>query len=930
MRKTTIAIILLIILAAIATAPPPTTHNVKGTIYAIGSGQQPNGIPVKLNQTVLIQIYNTTTNGPGANPGAYSIAINGTDGDNINVTTWNSTHFVHNTGSLRTGTTTIDVILNYTRSETNLTLINMTDNRIYNFSRTFNFTINVTMIGSSGTGCNATLTINSTAIIFTAAQNETRHLGDITLGSFLTSTWNLTANQTGSANLTVNSTCKFDTINLDGANVKSVINITVFESPGDSLPPGPHNVIGTVFTNTSNQVANGIPVKINNTISNTTAFTYTNGPGINTGAYATTINGRTGDFIIVYAYNSTYFGFNSSTLQAATTKVNVILNITRSETNVTLKLTNNSIVNTSNPFAFLANITMIGSKGVNCNATIRLNSTTLNLSGGDFTHNIGNITFGDYSIVSWTLTPLDNGTSNITVNASCESDSVNFEGLNIKSVYNITIFVKPNITLISPVNNTWLSNINNTFSFNLTNIVTLQNCSIYLNNTLNQTKTDIALNNTNFTINGTADGDYTWFVDCYSTLNERGISPTQMFSVDSTSPQVTLIAPQNNTARTDNNLNFTYSVTDHNDVTNCTLVLNDQVYLINYSVEKNKVQNFSLYLKSARYEWYINCSDNLSNIGQSELRLINISDPDLNINSSAINLSIQMPIEGQILMLNATIKNVGPENATNVTVSIYENYGEGIQLGQNSTINISAFSEITLVTNWTVKLGTFNFTWVIDPPIITNGSINESNETNNIGNKTVIVSSYTTYYGQAILDIILASQGGEFMKKWLNKTNSTGNIYAASTSTNNGITWSNLTAIGLKTDGNRSLNDWYDIDLLLNITNATDSVNRTFTTRSSPKNITSFNVFSTTIQNVSITNSTTNSNFTTGILWDLQDSTNDEFDTADQEDIVFVTAINSQKTGGYGVYDYEFKVPATLRSYRNSSLSSLQFYIELT
>ena len=76
------------------------------------------------------------------------------------------------------------------------------------------------------------------------------------------------------------------------------------------------------------------------------------------------------------------------------------------------------------------------------------------------------------------------------------------------------------------------------------------------------------------------------------------------------------------------------------------------------------------------------------------------------------------------------------------------------------------------------------------------------------------------------------------------------------------------------------------------------------------------------------TNSTT---FVTGILWDSSDDTNNnyQFDNTSKEDIVFVTRVNQSKTGMYGTYDYELRVPANLKNYKGPDTQTVVFYTEI-
>ena len=104
-------------------------------------------------------------------------------------------------------------------------------------------------------------------------------------------------------------------------------------------------------------------------------------------------------------------------------------------------------------------------------------------------------------------------------------------------------------------------------------------------------------------------------------------------------------------------------------------------------------------------------------------------------------------------------------------------------------------------------------------------------------------------------------------------------------------------------------------------------MNDTFTANGDSRAITNLTVFKNEIQNVSVANSTNNSNFVTGILWDMSDENIGEYNGS--QDLVFVTRINPAKQGAYGVYDYEIKIPSELKKYKKTDINTVIFYVEL-
>ena len=303
---------------------------------------------------------------------------------------------------------------------------------------------------------------------------------------------------------------------------------------------------------------------------------------------------------------------------------------------------------------------------------------------------------------------------------------------------------------------------------------------------------------------------------------------------------------------------------------------------------------------------------------------------DLTISSLDIIFSNQNPIENEQITINATIYNMGSENITNgFIVQFFDddpNNG-GIQIGNNLTINgLNASNNKTVSVNWNATQGTHNMYVVADGPFDTNGSINEINESNNKANNTIFIPAYSIYYGNIRADIVLGSSSNHSILMWFNETRLSGNIFFIDS--DSAITWTNLTPLGINITGKNATMDFEEIDSTLNITGFTDSINNSFTYNGYGKNFDSFFVYSANITNVPIINSTNTSNFITGILWDSSDINNGEYNGT--QDVVFITKINSNAEGKYGIYDYESRVPANLMRYVvPNNQNSVTLYTEL-
>jgi hypothetical protein len=211
---------------------PPAPHNVEGRVFnnASNSGVQ-NGLPVTINNTVNRDFVLTYTDAPDVPElkGIYSASINGTDGDLVVVTSWNSTHYGRNSSTLAATTTTINVALNTTRqSEANVTILELLNNSVKNKTLIFNLTANVSILGNDGIGCNATINFSNPQIInISSGENITHSLGDINMGSFKLTNWSVQGLNEGASNITVRAFCSSDGTKLENYDIISIFNVTI-------------------------------------------------------------------------------------------------------------------------------------------------------------------------------------------------------------------------------------------------------------------------------------------------------------------------------------------------------------------------------------------------------------------------------------------------------------------------------------------------------------------------------------------------------------------------------------------------------------------------------------------------------------------------------------------------------------------------------
>ncbi len=219
---------ILLTLCSTLVIAPPVPRNVKGYILYSGGGQVPSSSVVKINNLNTSTIFTTYTSGPAPNTGYYSTTITASKGDIIEVYSWNTTAWGISNDTISKGTTWVNATLNLTRpGELNVSNPDPSNHSTVELDKTFNFTVNLTAIGGQdSTSCYATLTIQNSTVYYLTNNDPHQNVGDITLSNSKLAIWNITANNTGSSNFTINTSCSSDGRNFGGVENETVTNIT--------------------------------------------------------------------------------------------------------------------------------------------------------------------------------------------------------------------------------------------------------------------------------------------------------------------------------------------------------------------------------------------------------------------------------------------------------------------------------------------------------------------------------------------------------------------------------------------------------------------------------------------------------------------------------------------------------------------------------
>ena len=465
------------------------------------------------------------------------------------------------------------------------------------------------------------------------------------------------------------------------------------------------------------------------------------------------------------------------------------------------------------------------------------------------------------------------------------------------------------------------------------------NVSTVGNVTLNGTQTNpVGIGN----VNATSEANFSLYGNLHSLNNSLRCSATSQYSdvagpaknvsvIDRTPPTVTLLSPDDLAAFNAQVIPFTYQPYDRR-LANCSLFLNHsgqwQQNMTNATPTNGSTNSFGVFLTYGLYLWNVQCADSVGNTAfATSNRTIYIA-ADLVIESENISFSDTAPTEGQNVTIIATVENRGNITAGLFTVQFFDGVpGPGNQIGENRTLLLGALGVNATNVTWLVPIGSHDIFVVVDPPI-GSGDVIEFDETNNIANRTLQVSIWQIYYGNASGNITLDSASNDTVISWF-VMNATGNLYVSDTDTKNGISWTLLRPLG-RTVTNfatpDSDDDFAEADTLLGTTAFNDSVNATYTLSGIPRALETFVIYSNIFTTVPIANSTEDGNYTTGILWDADDSINDHYDTTDKEDLVFVTKLSEMRTGRYGPVSYELRVPSVLREYYGTTQTVTLYY----
>jgi hypothetical protein len=487
------------------------------------------------------------------------------------------------------------------------------------------------------------------------------------------------------------------------------------------------------------------------------------------------------------------------------------------------------------------------------------------------------------------------------------------------------------VPVISTANSSWFRTSAPQMAFNITdNMDDVLNYTFFVNDSINANGTALNATPSNTNLFGLQNGTYFVLLEGKDEAgNIANTSAIQIF-IDTVRPSIALNYPPNNTNYSVQTIDLNFTPSDNlADLLMCNVTVDGVNVAQEMNISNGVEQNITLVnIVGGYHYWNVTCVDLAGNYNVSETRRFYITRPDIYVNSSNLIVSNLDLRENETVNVSAIIENIGTSDSGNFIVQFWANYPGlgGTQIGTDFNIALTAGDSINLSVNFTVPIGTTEVFVLADTPIISNGVIQEENESNNVASVNVTVSLWHFAYGTTGDNLVMNDAIYKLLFDWWVDNSTGSNIMAIDSDSS--INWRQLASLGRNISNDSVSGDFEDLDIRLSSVNFSDSINRTYVATGSgaPKETLTYNVYNRVINNVPVANSTNNSNFKTGILWDYSDG---GFEYDGTQDVVFITSVNKGASGYGGFNDFEIRVPATLREYTGANDQSVDFYMEI-
>ncbi len=181
----------------------------------------------------------------------------------------------------------------------------------------------------------------------------------------------------------------------------------------------------------------------------------------------------------------------------------------------------------------------------------------------------------------------------------------------------------PDVVLTGPENSSFDADGIVTATYTVTDALSaIGACSLYVDGVVDSTD---VLASGSF-VSTQSEGAHDWFVSCFDALGHNTNSSVQSFNVDTSGPNVTLVAPANLTTDDDGVIDFSYTVADvYSNLSSCSLYVNDAFDQEDLSPTVNGT--FTDTVSNGGYTWFVSCIDALGHGTNSSVREFTVSIP---------------------------------------------------------------------------------------------------------------------------------------------------------------------------------------------------------------------------------------------------------------------------------------------------------------
>jgi len=249
----------------------------------------------------------------------------------------------------------------------------------------------------------------------------------------------------------------------------------------------------------------------------------------------------------------------------------------------------------------------------------------------------------------------------------------------------------PNVTLLAPSGGAFLNSSTATFSYNATDDTSVENCTLFLDGTANQTDTSVASPDS-FTVAGLSESAHSWHLVCTDPSGNTRTSETRTLTVDTTPPSTpSLLAPPDGTITTATQPTFSWQeVTETN--------------FWNYTVEVSPSASFPTALTTR----YVLFTKNETSIVSVPLDLdttlywrVTASDRAGWLSTSGTFTYITDSLPPVVLLLSPPDQDNDPDGNVTLTFEAKDNALANCTLYTNTTGAWLANQSLTDVTPWT-------------------------------------------------------------------------------------------------------------------------------------------------------------------------------------------------------------------------------------